>query len=195
VHLRREAAHQLTTELAGSYGHVVIEDLDVAAMKQSMGRRACRRAISDAAMGCVRPQLVYKATRYGVMLTVADRWFASSQIHHGCANPDATPCRLIRKGRIDKQLVCPQTGEVVDRDHNAARNLRDWPDTPVDAQSGRRPRSSAVPTVVSETAAQTVGTTDRLGSLPKTIPHRTAASNEARTGVATATKELRKESA
>jgi putative transposase len=35
---------------------------------------------------------------------------------------------LIGKHRIDKQLVCPQTGEVVDRDHNAARNLRDWPD-------------------------------------------------------------------
>jgi putative transposase len=30
VHLRREAAHQLTTELARSYGHIVIEDLDVA---------------------------------------------------------------------------------------------------------------------------------------------------------------------
>jgi putative transposase len=24
--------------------------------------------------------------------------------------------------------MCPQFGEVVDRDHNAARNLRDWPD-------------------------------------------------------------------
>ena len=55
VHLRREAAHQLTTELAGTYGQVVIEDLDVAAMKQSMGRRAYRRAVSDAAMGVIRP--------------------------------------------------------------------------------------------------------------------------------------------
>ena len=44
VHLRREAAHQLTTQLAGTYGHIVIEDLDVAAMKRSMGRRAYRRA-------------------------------------------------------------------------------------------------------------------------------------------------------
>ena len=55
VHLRREAAHQLTTELAGTYGHVVIEDLDVAAMKRSMGRRAFRRAVSDAAMGWSGP--------------------------------------------------------------------------------------------------------------------------------------------
>jgi putative transposase len=93
-----------------------------------MGRRSFRRAISDAAMGLVGPQLVYETARHGGNLTVADRWFASSQIHHGCATPDGTPCRLIGKGRIDKHLVCPLTGEVVDRDINAARNLRDWPD-------------------------------------------------------------------
>jgi putative transposase len=195
VHLRREAAHQLTTELAGAFGQIVIEDLDVAAMKQGMGRRAYRRAVADAAIGCVRPQLAYKATRYGAILTVADRWFASSQIHHGCTNPDGTPCRLIGKGRIDKQLLCPQTGHSVDRDHNAARNLRDWPDTPVDAQSGRRPRSSVVPAAVPETAAQAIGASDGLRSLRKTILHGKAASSEATTGVATATKELRKESA
>ena len=128
VHLRREAAHQLTTQLAGAYGNVVIEDLDLAAMKQGMGRRAFRRAVSDAAMGAIGPQLAYKTARHGGVLTVAGRWFPSSQIHHGCHQPDGTPCRLIGKRRIDKQLVCPQTGEVVDRDHNAALNLRDWPD-------------------------------------------------------------------
>jgi len=128
VHLRREAAHQLTTELAGTYGHIVIEDLDVAAMKQGMGRRAFRRAVSDAGMGTIKPLLVYKTARYGAMLTVADRWFAFSQTHHRSATPDGTPCRLIGEHRLDKQSVCPLTGEVVDRDINAARNLRDWPD-------------------------------------------------------------------
>jgi putative transposase len=128
VHLRREAAHQLSTELAGTFGQVVIEDLDVAAMKRSMGRRAFRRSVSDAAMGLIRPQLVYKTLRHGSALIVADRWFASSQIHHGCYQPDGSPCRLHGKGRIDKHLICPQTAEVVDRDRNAARNLRDWPD-------------------------------------------------------------------
>jgi putative transposase len=128
VHLRREAAHQLTTTLADRYGHIVIEDLDVAAMKRGMGRRAFRRAVSDAGMGAIKPMLAYKTARHGGRLTVADRWFASSQTHHGCTQPDGTPCRLVGKGRIDKYLVCPQTGQVVDRDHNAARNLRDWPE-------------------------------------------------------------------
>jgi putative transposase len=128
VHLRREVTHQLTNELAGSYGHIVIETLDIEAMKRSMGRRAFRRSVSDAAMGLVQPQLAYKTARFGSVLTVADRWFPSSQIHHGCTQPDGTPCRLVGKGHIDKKLVCPQTGAVVDRDRNAALNLRDWPD-------------------------------------------------------------------
>jgi putative transposase len=128
VHLRREATHQLTTELAGRYGHILIEDLDVAAMKRSMGRRAFRRSVSDAAMGLVKPQLAHKTARYGTVLTVVDRWFPSSQIHHGCTQPAGTQCRLIGKGHIDKQLVCPLTGQVVDRDRNAALNLRDWHD-------------------------------------------------------------------
>jgi putative transposase len=76
----------------------------------------------------VKPQLVYKTARSGVVLTTADRWFASSQIHHGCIQPDGTPCRLVGKGHIDKKLVCPLTGKVVDRDRNAALNIRDWPD-------------------------------------------------------------------
>jgi putative transposase len=159
VHLRREATHQLTSELAGRYGHLVIEDFDVAAMKQSMGRRAFRRAVSDAAMGLVRPQLAYKTTRHGGSLTVADRWFASSQIHHGCTAPDGTPCRLLGKGRIDKHLVCPQTGDVVDRDRNAALNLRDWPDH---ASCG--PVRATAPSVPGPTASVGTGHGADVGS-------------------------------
>jgi putative transposase len=195
VHLRREAAHQLTTELAATYGHIVIEDLDVAAMKQSMGRRAYRRAISDAAMGMIGPQLTYKTAKHGTTLTVANRWFASSQIHHGCAQPDGARCRLIGKHRIDKHLACRLTGKYVDRDHNAARNLRDWPDMPVDAQSVRRPRPSAVSAAVSKTAAQTVDSIGGLRSSRQTT-HGVAANGEDGTGSAQrAVKEPRKRSA
>ena len=92
-----------------------------------MGRRAFRRSVSDAALGRVRPQLEYKAQRHGCTLLVADRWYPSSQLHHGCPAPGDNPCRLEGKGRIDKLLRCPVTGTMVDRDVNAARNLRDWP--------------------------------------------------------------------
>jgi IS605 OrfB family transposase len=78
------ASGQLTTVLAETCREVVIEDLDLAAMKRSMGRRAFRRSVSDAALGRIRPQLTYKMAWRGLAPTVADRWFASSKIHHGC---------------------------------------------------------------------------------------------------------------
>ncbi len=65
----------------------------------------------------------YKGERSGADITRADRWFDFSQIHHGCG------CRLIAPTRIAKQLVCGLTGELVDRDINTAKNLRDWPET------------------------------------------------------------------
>ena len=122
VNLRTEAAHQFTTHLARTYGTVVVEDLDLAAMKRSMGRRAFRRAVADAAIGRVRPLLAYKTAWHGGRLVVADRWYPSSKIHHGCG------CRLVEPRRLAQHLVCAVTGELIDRDVNAARNLRDWPD-------------------------------------------------------------------
>ena len=122
VNLRQQASHHLTTWLAATYREVVIEDLDLAAMKKSMGRRAFRRSVSDTALGRIRPQLAHKMGWRGTQPTVANRWFASSQIHHGCG------CRLIEPKKLAKQLICAVTGEPVDRDRNAAQNLRDWPD-------------------------------------------------------------------
>jgi putative transposase len=112
VHLRREAAHQLTTELARSNGHIVIEDLDVAAMKKGMGRRAFRRAVSDAAIGAIRPQLAYKTARSGGMMTVSDRWFASSQIHHGCTKPDGSPVPVDWQAPHRQAAVVPADGRA-----------------------------------------------------------------------------------
>jgi len=58
-----------------TYGEVVTEDLDLAAMKRSMGRRTFWRAVADAGLGSLRPTLAYKAERSGVRLVVADRFF------------------------------------------------------------------------------------------------------------------------
>ena len=63
---------------------MVVEDLDVAAMQRSMGRRAFRRTVSQAGIGGIRPTLAYKCPAAGGGLVVADRWFGSSKSHHGC---------------------------------------------------------------------------------------------------------------
>jgi putative transposase len=118
--LRSNELHTLTTRLARRYGTVVVEDLDVAAMAQGMGRRAFRRSVAQAGIGRVRPTLAYKCRRGGGALVVADRWFASSKIHHGCGGYQAG----LTLG--ERAWECPECGGLVDRNANAARNLRDW---------------------------------------------------------------------
>lgn len=187
VNIRAEAAHQLTTKLARTYGEIVIEDLDLAGMKRSMGKKAFRRSVSDAALGQVRPQLEYKTPARGSSLIVADRWFPSSQIHHGHVLPDGTSCRLEGKARMDKVLRCPSTGEHVDRDVNAARNLRDWP-----GHASWGLVEAPVPYVSSPAGSGRDGGPDaRVCGLPgsacKTSPHRgQAVRGETRTSAARA---------
>jgi putative transposase len=106
--------------LARRYGTVVVEDLDVAAMQRSMGRRALHRTVSQAGIGRVRPTLAYKCPALGGRLVVADRWFGSSKSHHGCGGYCAD---LKLGGRL---WSCPRCERLVDRNANAALNLRDW---------------------------------------------------------------------
>jgi len=56
---------------------------------------------------------------------VADRWFGSSKTHHDCGG-------YLAELRLDQRVwVCPQCGLLVDRNANAALNLRDWTGGPV----------------------------------------------------------------
>jgi putative transposase len=120
ANLRTHHTHLLTTSLARRYGTIVVEDLDVAAMARSMGRRAFRRTLYQAGIGRVRPMLAYKTVQQGGRLLVADRWLASSKTHHGCGG-------YLADLRLGQRIwVCPGCGGLVDRNANAALNLRDW---------------------------------------------------------------------
>jgi putative transposase len=120
ANLRSQAIHTLTTRLARRYGTIVVEDLDVAAMGRGMGRRAFRRSLYQAGIGRVRRVLAYKCPAAGGEMVVADRWFASSKTHYGCGG------YLADLKLRDRIWVCPRCGQPVDRNANAALNLRDW---------------------------------------------------------------------
>ena len=102
-----------------NYSEVKIEDLSIAAMKRSMGRRAFRRWVSDAGLGAFRPTLTYKAERAGVRVIVVDRFFPSSQIHYNCTG-------RLAGAKLAKKLTCDTCHVEVDRDENASLNIRDW---------------------------------------------------------------------
>jgi putative transposase len=139
--LRRESIHTVTTTLARRYGTIVIEDLDLAAMGRAMGRRAFRRSVYQAGVGRVRPTVAYKTSWAGGRLVVADRWFASSKTHHGCGGYGED---LALK---ERRWVCPRCGEGVDRNANAARNLRDWTGPVADRDVQRGGVAAPVPFV------------------------------------------------
>ncbi|MET8050444.1 IS607 family element RNA-guided endonuclease TnpB [Streptosporangium sp. NPDC005286] len=111
---RRDGLHKLTTCLAGTYGTVVVEDLNVSGM---LANRRLARAVADAGMGEVRRQLTYKTGWSGGRLIVADRWYPSSKTCSGCG---AVKAKLPLSERTYNCAAC---GLVLGRDLNAALNL------------------------------------------------------------------------
>jgi putative transposase len=95
----------------------VIEDLNVAGMIKN---RHMAKSVSEAAMGELSRQIIYKANWHRVELRKADRFFPSSKICSGCGN---VKLRLRLSERIFSCDACEMS---IDRDLNAAINLARW---------------------------------------------------------------------
>ena len=146
VNVRNDRHHKATTAMAKASSRVV-ETLHVAGMVRN---RRLSRAISDVGMAGFLAKLEYKCSWYGAEFTRADRWFASSKrcSHCGWLNGDLT--------LSVREWLCSGCGELNDRDHNAAINLRNWPGLSFPA-SGRGDRvSPAMPAVVCEASTRTL---------------------------------------
>jgi putative transposase len=113
---RKDVAHKFTTGLVQQAGLIGIEDLHVAGMVKN---RSLAQAISDAAWSEIRRQLVYKAVAAGAQVVLVSRFYPSSQLHHGCTG------RKIDLGLSERSWRCPECGQLVERDLNAALNIRD----------------------------------------------------------------------
>ena len=96
--------------------YVTVEDLNV---KGLMRNWHLSRAIAQQNFFAFRERLTTKCRWLGIELRVADRWFPSSKTCSGCG--------LVKRDLklSDRTFVCPQCGLTVDRDLNAAINLRD----------------------------------------------------------------------
>jgi putative transposase len=114
--LRADVHHKATTQIARKGALIGIEDLNVVGMLKN---RKLARALSDASLGEFHRQLRYKAERYGGQVVTIGRFFPSSKMHHGCGGYKAD------LDLADRVWLCPACGEQVQRDLNAARNIRD----------------------------------------------------------------------
>ena len=112
--IRLDAIHKMTTELVRCHTSICIEDLHVQGMIKN---RRLSRSIADMGFNEFRRQLEYKASRKGIRLVVADRYFPSSKICSQCGHlHDCLPLSV-------RQWVCSSCRAVHDRDVNAASNL------------------------------------------------------------------------
>lgn len=112
---RQDMLHQLSSELARTKRVIVLEDLHARGMQRN---KHLALSISDAGMGELRRQLAYKSEWYGSTLVVADRWFPSSKLCSGCGTIKDT------LSLDERQYDCDVCGLSLDRDENAAINLR-----------------------------------------------------------------------
>jgi putative transposase len=112
---RSNMLHQLSGSLARTKSVIVLEDLHVRGMQQN---RQLALSISDAGMGELRCQLAYKGDWYGSTIVIADRFFPSSKLCSSCGTLKDT-LSLGERG-----YNCSACGLELDRDENAALNLR-----------------------------------------------------------------------
>ena len=117
---RRYLVHQASRILVNRAQVLVIEDLNIAGMVRN---RHLARSISDAAMGELSRQILYKARWHGVEVRIADRFFPSSKTCSDCGE---------LKSDLDlstRTYPCEICGLVIGRDLNAAINLARWQPT------------------------------------------------------------------
>ncbi len=112
--IRRDFLHKTTTELAKTKPVLVVEDLSV----RGLGRGRLSRSVADSGWGMFRRMLEYKARWYGSWLIVAPQTFPSTRSCSACgALGSALPLG-------ERTFVCPVCGLELDRDLNAALNLK-----------------------------------------------------------------------
>lgn len=115
ANIRNDAMHKLTTDLTQRFHTVAIEDLNVRGMLRN---RKLSRSIADMGFSEFRRQLEYKTRICGVLVFVADRWFASSKTCSECGSVmESLPLSV-------REWDCLKCGARHDRDLNAAINLR-----------------------------------------------------------------------
>lgn len=108
--------HQVSNQLVSENQIICMEDLNVKGM---MKNHNLAESISEMNFGEFKNLLTYKCLQYGRQLVFLDRFYPSSKTCHCCG--------YVNKSLTlsDRQWVCPECNSVIDRDLNAAQNIKD----------------------------------------------------------------------
>ena len=123
---RQNFLHQQSNVIAKHYSVVCIEDLSVSEMMLRVKdthdrklRRGTNKAYSNNGWYTFTQMLEYKLKQSGGQLIKVDKYFKSSQTCHCCGsvNPQTKDVQV-------KVWTCPSCNNVLDRDYNAAINIK-----------------------------------------------------------------------
>ena len=111
---RKDWLHKLSTKLSNQFDYICIEDLNMKNMSQSLN---LGKSTMDNGFGMFKEMLSYKLLVRGKQLVKINKWFPSSKMcnHCGTINNNLT--------LSDRTWVC-ECGNIVDRDTNAALNIK-----------------------------------------------------------------------
>lgn len=108
--------HQVSNYLIDENQVICMEDLNVSGMLKN---HKLAGSIQEISFYEFKRMLEYKSNWYGRKLVFVDRFYPSSKTCNHCGYVN-------KKLKLsDRQWVCPDCGEIIERDYNAALNIRD----------------------------------------------------------------------
>ena len=115
TNIRQNYLHQTTTEIVKTKpSYIVLEDLNVKGM---MKNKHLSKAVQQQCFGEFRRQIEYKSAWNNIPVIIADRFFPSSKLCSCCGN--------IKKDlKLSDRIYKCECGNVIDRDYQAALNLK-----------------------------------------------------------------------
>lgn len=115
-HARRDFLRQMAARLSRQYHLICIEDLDMRAMKQAL---KFGKSVSDNGWSMFIVFLEAACEKTGSLVIRVSKWFPSSK---RCSR-----CGFVRHDLKlnERTYVCPECGSVMDRDAQAAVNIRE----------------------------------------------------------------------
>ena len=114
---RKDFAHKMSRHYADNYDVIVLEDIDLQSMSRTLH---LGKSVTDLGFGEFKSYLSYKCEETDCAIMYADKWFASSKTCHCCGSKNDGLTLS------DRQWTCPHCGAELDRDGNAAENLRGY---------------------------------------------------------------------
>ena len=126
TNIRKNYLHQVTTEIIKREpSFICIEDLNVSGM---MKNRYLSKAVQQQSFYEFRKQIEYKSAWNNIPVIIADRFFPSSKLCSCCGN--------IKKDlKLSDRIYKCECGNVIDRDYQAALNLKRYGETVLEQQS------------------------------------------------------------